>query len=80
MPIVVNWPRPKRTFAAMQRYLRGTPDELWVPIIDYWISELYELRSDVEARRVSEEVLENWKRRQRQKFAKGGRGRSRRKR
>jgi len=72
LPIVPNWPRPTITFEAVRRYLEETPYELWVPIIDYWIGELYGLRSDVEARRVNQDVLEDWKERQNRKFARGG--------
>jgi hypothetical protein len=81
VPIVVNWPRPKRTFEVIRKYLKETPYELWIPIIDYWIGELYGLRSDVEARRVNQDVLEDWKERQNRKFSRGGKraGRGRRK-
>jgi len=81
LPIVPNWPRPKTTFEAIRKYLGETPYELWVPIIDYWIGELYGLRSDAEARRVNQDDLEDWKERQHRKFTGGGKRarRSRRK-
>jgi len=51
-PIVTGWQRPKRTFQVLRDYLETKDEDLWLAIIDYWIGELFLLRSDAEARRV----------------------------
>ncbi|HWM53081.1 MAG TPA: hypothetical protein VNP71_07970 [Thermoplasmata archaeon] len=53
MPIVHTWHNPQQTFRIVKRYLDTKDHALWPAIIDYWIGELFLLRSDAEAERVS---------------------------
>jgi hypothetical protein len=53
LPIVHTWHNPQQTFRILKRYLDTKDHELWPAIIDYWIGELFLLRSDAEAERVS---------------------------
>ena len=55
VPVVGGWKKPFGTIAAVVEYLGGKDPELRLAIIDYWLGELFLLRSNEEARRVPAE-------------------------
>lgn len=55
MPTVESWHNPQQTMRRVKKYLAKKDRELWPAIIDYFIGELFLLRSDAEAEKVSPE-------------------------
>ena len=53
LPTVETWHNPQQTLRKLKTYLGKKDHELWPAIIDYWIGELFLLRSDAEAEKVS---------------------------